>query len=141
MMEVQGSNVVYLDTKHPVWERFFTVAPLVLIGTQEPDGGHDLAPKHMAMPVSWQNYFGFVCAPRCLFLECRLERIVEGLGGNSLIIGRVVAAAVDAGALRTSDDDDQALLHNSPLLVYLYPGRTATVADTVAFPFPRGFKR
>ena len=38
--------------------------PLVVIGTTEPDGSHDLAPKHMATPVGWQNYFGFVCTPR-----------------------------------------------------------------------------
>ena len=23
----------------------------------------DFAPKHMVMPMGWQNYFGFVCAP------------------------------------------------------------------------------
>ncbi|MGQ9871755.1 flavin reductase [Leptodesmis sp.] len=40
------------------------MAPLVVIGTREPDGGYDLAPKHMAMPIGWENYFGFVCTPR-----------------------------------------------------------------------------
>jgi flavin reductase (DIM6/NTAB) family NADH-FMN oxidoreductase RutF len=40
------------------------VAPLVLVGTREPDGRFDLAPKHLAMPLSWQNHFGFVCTPR-----------------------------------------------------------------------------
>lgn len=50
-----------LDT--PVWERFFTVAPLVVVGTKEKDG-FDLAPKHMATPVGWQNHFAFVCTPR-----------------------------------------------------------------------------
>lgn len=35
------------------------VAPLVIIGSREPDGGFDLAPKHMAMPVGWQNYYCF----------------------------------------------------------------------------------
>lgn len=53
-----------LDVAHPVWDRFFWVAPLVVIGTAEPDGSPDLAPKHMAMPMGWQNYFGFVCTPR-----------------------------------------------------------------------------
>ena len=48
----------------PIWERFFTVAPLVLVGTREADGGHDLAPKHMAMPLGWQNRYCFVCSPR-----------------------------------------------------------------------------
>jgi flavin reductase (DIM6/NTAB) family NADH-FMN oxidoreductase RutF len=39
------------------------VAPLVVIGTREPDGQYDLAPKHMATPLSWDNFFGFVCTP------------------------------------------------------------------------------
>ena len=57
-------NVVALDTSVPVWEQFFTVAPLVLIGTRDEDGSLDLAPKHMVTPMGWQNYFGFVCTPR-----------------------------------------------------------------------------
>ncbi|MCG8371369.1 MAG: flavin reductase [Proteobacteria bacterium] len=57
-------NIVTVDTTVPVWERFFTVAPLVLIGTRDADGSLDLAPKHMVTPMGWQNYFGFVCTPR-----------------------------------------------------------------------------
>lgn len=57
-------NVVAVDTTVPVWEQFFTVAPLVLIGTRDEDGSLDLAPKHMVTPMGWQNYFGFVCTPR-----------------------------------------------------------------------------
>lgn len=55
--------LVKLGTDLPVWERFFTVAPLVLIGTVDADGTTDLAPKHMVAPMGWQNYFGFVCTP------------------------------------------------------------------------------
>jgi flavin reductase (DIM6/NTAB) family NADH-FMN oxidoreductase RutF len=55
---------VELDVRSPIWERVYTVAPLVLVGTREPDGRYDLAPKHMALPLGWQNYFGFVCTPR-----------------------------------------------------------------------------
>lgn len=58
------ANVVEVDTSVPVWEQFFTVAPLVLIGTRDEDGSLDLAPKHMVTPMGWQNYFGFVCTPR-----------------------------------------------------------------------------
>ncbi len=54
---------VRLDTSGPVWDRFFIVAPLVLVGTRDADGSLDLAPKHMAMPMGWQNYFGFMCSP------------------------------------------------------------------------------
>lgn len=197
-----GSDRVSLPLDAPIWGRFFTVFPLVLVGTREPDGGHDLAPKHMAMPMSWQNWFGFVCtprhathrnaertgaftvsyprpdqvvqtalaaAPRCdddskpslqampiteatrvdgvlvtgspVGLECELDRIVEGLGENSLVIGRVVAAHVDLAALRTDDLDDADLLLQSPLFSYLYPGRFAVISNTQAFPMPAGFKR
>lgn len=56
--------LIDLDTSQPVWDRFFTVSPLVLVGTTDEDGAFDLAPKHMATPMGWQNYFGFVCSPR-----------------------------------------------------------------------------
>jgi flavin reductase (DIM6/NTAB) family NADH-FMN oxidoreductase RutF len=59
-----SSRPVELDVRVPVWERVFMVAPLVLVGTREPDGRFDLAPKHLALPLSWQNHFGFVCTPR-----------------------------------------------------------------------------
>lgn len=64
-----SKNVVELDTSVPIWDRFFTVAPLVLIGTRDHDGSTDLAPKHMATPLGWENYFGFVCTP--LHSTCR----------------------------------------------------------------------
>ena len=54
---------VALDVQEPVWERVFSVFPLVVVATKEEDGADDLAPKHMAMPLSWDNYFGFVCTP------------------------------------------------------------------------------
>ena len=66
------ANVVELDTSVPIWEQFFTIAPLVLIGTLDEDGTLDLAPKHMVTPMGWQNYFGFVCTPRhktCINIE------------------------------------------------------------------------
>lgn len=194
--------LVELDVRQPVWDRFFWVAPLVLVGTMEADGSHDLAPKHMAFPVGWENYFGFVCtprhhtygniqrdgvftvsyprptqlvltslaaSPRCeaeskpslsalpvfpasqvngvllkggsAFLECELERIVDGFGVNSLIVGRVVAARIAEDAERMDDGDDQALVHQSPLLAYLNPGRFATIDDSYSFPFPAGMKK
>lgn len=47
-----------------LWERVFTVAPLVVVGTTEPDGSHDLAPKHQVTPIGWSSYYGFVCTER-----------------------------------------------------------------------------
>lgn len=57
-------ELVSLDCSQPVWSRFFTVAPLVVIGTTDPGGAPDFAPKHMATPMGWDNFFGFVCTPR-----------------------------------------------------------------------------
>ena len=57
-------EIIELDAGKPIWDRCFMVAPLVLVGTRDEDGSLDLAPKHMAFPMGWQNYFGFVCSPR-----------------------------------------------------------------------------
>jgi len=195
-------KLVALDTETPIWDRFFTVAPLVLIGTREPDGTDDLAPKHMVSPMGWQNYFGFVCtprhgtyqnikrekvfavtypkpsqwlqtsltaSPRCeddtkpvlkaldtvrsqtvdcpvvtdgyAYLECELDRFVDGFGVNSLIVGKIVAAQVDADYLRAMERDDQDVIFNGPLLGYLSPGRFAAITETYSFPMPQGMKK
>jgi flavin reductase (DIM6/NTAB) family NADH-FMN oxidoreductase RutF len=193
---------VPLPVDSPVWSSFFTVAPLVLIGTLEADGeSHDLAPKHMAMPLGWSNYFCFACSPRhatqqnaertgqftvsfprpeqvietslaagprepdgakpsltgvptfpagevegvlvrdaYLWLECRLERILDGFGDNSLIIGEVVAAAIDAGSRRDTEIDDADLIASSPLLAYLSPGRFARIQESNSFPYHTNFR-
>jgi flavin reductase (DIM6/NTAB) family NADH-FMN oxidoreductase RutF len=47
-----------------VWDRAFTAAPLVLVGSKEPTGHYDIAPKHMAMPLGWGDRYCFVCTPR-----------------------------------------------------------------------------
>ncbi len=56
-------NLISLDPQIPIWDRVYTVAPLVVIGSKG-SGGDDLAPKHMATPIGFGNYFGFVCTPR-----------------------------------------------------------------------------
>lgn len=61
--EKAGKEWVTLDTSQAIWGRFFTVAPLVVIGTKEGDD-YDLAPKHMVTPLGHDNYFGFVCTPK-----------------------------------------------------------------------------
>jgi flavin reductase (DIM6/NTAB) family NADH-FMN oxidoreductase RutF len=202
MGDTQTPGLIELDTSSSIWESFFTVFPLVVIGTRETDGSDDLAPKHLAMPMSWQNHFGFVCTPRhntyqniqrdgqfavtymrpsqtvlaslaatprCedgskpitqalptfaadtvnasfvqdgyLFLECELQQIVDDLGENSLIIGRIQRASVAEDALRSSGQDDEDLVYSAPLLAYLYPGRFAEIASSTKLPFPAGFKR
>jgi len=194
--------LIQLDVSSPIWNQFFTVAPLVVIGTREPDGADDLAPKHMVTPLGWDNMFGFVCAeshgtyqnikregeftvsfpnpdqvvltslsatPRCedntkpaintlptfpatmvkgtflkdsyLFLECKLDRIIDDFGKNSLITGSIVAAQIIPSAIRANDRDDQDILQEAPLLAYVSPGRYTTIDRSFSFPFPLGFRR
>jgi flavin reductase (DIM6/NTAB) family NADH-FMN oxidoreductase RutF len=57
-------KLIPLPIDQPIWERVFSVAPLVIVGSKEPTGEHNLAPKHMAMPLGLSNYFCFVCGPR-----------------------------------------------------------------------------
>jgi flavin reductase (DIM6/NTAB) family NADH-FMN oxidoreductase RutF len=64
MSSSHDNRLIALDVTHPIWDHFFTPFPLVLIGTQEANGTHNFAPKHMAFPLGWDNYFGFVCTPR-----------------------------------------------------------------------------
>lgn len=191
-----------LDLEHPVWEQVYMVAPLTLVGTREPNGTYDLAPKHLAIPMSWEEHYGFVCtpshstyvnaqregaftvsfprpdqivltslaaAPRCeddhkhalaaiptvpaqkvdgvlvedayLHFECELDRIIDGFGANSLIVGRIVAASAAEDSLRDADLDAQEMIAHSPMLAYLHPGRFAEIQETHAFPYHVGFKR
>jgi flavin reductase (DIM6/NTAB) family NADH-FMN oxidoreductase RutF len=59
-----ANKLVPLATDRPIWDRVFSVAPLVIVGSKEEDGRFNLAPKHLAMPLGWDNYYCFVCSPR-----------------------------------------------------------------------------
>jgi flavin reductase (DIM6/NTAB) family NADH-FMN oxidoreductase RutF len=202
MTDKSEHPTVELDLSESIWERVFTVFPLVVVGTREADGRDDLAPKHLAIPMSWENHFGFVCTPThntyqniqrvqqftvtfmrpsqtvlaslastprsddgskpivealptfqadqvagafmqdgYLFLECELHQMVDNLGKNSLIIGRIIGAKAADDALRSSDQDDQDLIAGSHLLAYLHPGRFSEISNTSKLPLPAGFKR
>jgi flavin reductase (DIM6/NTAB) family NADH-FMN oxidoreductase RutF len=178
-----------------------------VIGTRnEAEDDYNLAPKHMAAPMGWADYFGFVCTPKhktyrnavrhgvytvsypkpsqvvlaslaasprvgppegprekpslnqlpmlaatdvdgvflrdaYLFLECELDRRVDDLGENSLLIGKVRAVHVQKEALRVSDQEDDTVIRDNPLLAYLPPDRYAAIDETNAFPFPAGFQK
>lgn len=59
----EPSRYVELDADDGIWESFYTVAPLVLIGTIESDGSPDVAPKHQATALGHRSLFGFACSP------------------------------------------------------------------------------
>jgi len=55
-----GTNgLLQLIKSAPIWDRFFTNAPLILIGVCGCDTKEGVAPQHMAGPTGWQNYIGF----------------------------------------------------------------------------------
>lgn len=194
------SELVPIEIDEKLWERVFVVSPLVLVATREPDGRHDIAPKHRT--VALPGHFGFVCrpshatwrnavreesftvgwpgprqivmasaaaSPRCedgekktlralptvaaksvegvlvegcrFHVECRLERVVDDLGEDGLLIGRIVAAHADRAALRGGEMRDGQLVHDQPLLAYLHPSQFALVDHSTGFPFPKDFHR
>ncbi len=201
-MKTTEQHMIRLNVDQPLWDRFFTVAPLVLIGTREDTGRDNLAPKHMAFPLGWDNFFAFVCAPThhtyqnidrtgsftvsylrasnvvtsalaaaprieddtkpsllslptipaedvdgsfaadgYLFLACRLDRIIDDFGPNSIIVGKIEDAYVREEALRISEREDEDVVRNSDILAYVSPGRFAAIDSTFNFPFPAGYRR
>ncbi|MFH5883297.1 flavin reductase family protein [Halalkalibaculum sp. DA3122] len=61
-MENNDQSTVSLDLE-TLWDHVFTVHPLVIIGSMDDEETPNFAPKHMAFPVGWDRYFGFVCTP------------------------------------------------------------------------------
>jgi flavin reductase (DIM6/NTAB) family NADH-FMN oxidoreductase RutF len=62
-MDNKGPILTTLNLEFSVWEQVFTVHPLVIVGSVNSDSTSNFAPKHMAFPLGWDNYFGFVCTP------------------------------------------------------------------------------
>lgn len=204
-MEGGNQDSVAIEAVEPgpeTWERFFTAASIVLVGTVDREGRPDVAPKHLAMPLGWRDKWCFVCTPRHAtyrnavatgaftvsypgpeqivqiglaaaaraddgskpslaalatrpaqavtgvlvdgaraWLECELDRTIDGIDDASLVIGRVVAASVAEGSLRSPDRDDGELLREAPVLVYLAPHRFAAVGETHVLPYPPDLRR
>lgn len=76
-----------------------------------------------------------------LFVECEVDRILEGFGRYCLIVGKVVAAHADPAVVREDDQDDADLVRDNPLLAYIHPDRFARVVASDGFPLPAGFSR
>lgn len=201
-MEEDNPILTSLNLDFPVWEQIFTVHPLVIVGTVGNDSSQNFAPKHMAFPLGWKNYFGFVCTPEhrtyqninetgvftvtypkpdqvvitsltaspcCddgtkpdlqsiktfpateieghfiedgyVFLECKLKKIVDGFGKNSLILAEILAARAWSDVIKNPSRSDNETIYNHPQLAYIAPGRYAIIDETQAFPFPKDFKK
>lgn len=72
-------------------------------------------------------------------LECKLEKIVDGFGGYSLIGGQIIAAHIHEEDARYSEKDDAQLIYQNPILAYLADGRFSEIRHTYEFPFPKDF--
>lgn len=201
-MEKEEPILTPLNLEFPVWEQVFTVHPLVIVGTVNPDSSANFAPKHMAFPLGWSNYFGFVCtpkhqtykniqktkeftitypkpdqvvitsltaSPRCddntkpeidsldtfpaseingnfikdgyIFLECKLLKIIDDFGENSLILAEITGAQAWNDVIKNPSHTDDETIYEHPQLVYISPGRFAIIDETQAFPFPANFKK
>ncbi len=107
------ADLVVLSTDTPIWSKVFVVAPLVLVGTLEDDGTPDLAPKHLAMPLGWENRFCFVCSRRHATL-----RNAEARGAFTVSFPRpsqIVEASLAAGGrLEDSSKPTLAALRTFP---------------------------
>jgi flavin reductase (DIM6/NTAB) family NADH-FMN oxidoreductase RutF len=98
-------------------------------------------PTLAAVPAARARRVDVPVVEGCAFcIECELERIVDGFGANSLIIGRVVAAAAAPDVLRSAEGDDADLVYQTGLLAYLASGRIAVVRDSTAFPYAVDFR-
>lgn len=64
MTESGNENRVQVEIDEDLWNKCYTVNSLVIIGSKEKDGSYNLAPKHMAMPLGFSQYFGFMGTPR-----------------------------------------------------------------------------
>lgn len=64
MQAKHAEKLIPLAVDRPFWDRFFGVFPLVIVGSKEADERYNLAPKHLAMPLGWENNYCFVCSPR-----------------------------------------------------------------------------
>jgi len=76
-----------------------------------------------------------------VFLECRLMKIVDGFGENSLILAEIVAAQAWSDAIKNPSHTDNESIYHHPQIAYISPGRFAIIDETQAFPFPANFKK
>ena len=108
-------------------------------GGKQPDGSK---PALRALPT-FRRASSTACWSRAagsIHLECALDRIVDGFGENSLVVGAVVTAHAPEEALR-QDDVDDADLHRLPPLGMHESRPVRGDRQSLSFPFPVDLRR
>lgn len=93
-----------------LWNRCFMVHSLVIIGSKEEDGAYNMAPKHMAMPLGFGPYFGFLGTERKkTYLNVQREKTftVSYPKPDQVIISSLMAS-------RREEDDSKPIIDKIP---------------------------
>ena len=159
MLAADSSSLIPLAVDRPIWDRFFTVFPLVIVGGKESEGRNlapgtwpcrsagkavialSAAPSLIVLPTfPAREVDGVLVKGSYLFLECKLDTVFDGFE-TVCSPGNIVAAAAEEGALRSEDLDDGDQIFNAPLLACLNPGRFAETKPVSKRVLPSGAVR
>lgn len=102
--------MVEIELDRNLWNRCYSVHTLVVVGSREEDGEYNLAPKHMAMPMGFSPYFGFMGTPRKSTYR-NVER--EGVFTVSIPTPEQVVTSSLAASQR-EEDDSKPVIHSLP---------------------------
>lgn len=109
-MADEVSHMIELDSDLDIWNKIYTVNSLVIVGSKEENGSFNFAPKHMAMPLGFSNYFGFMGTPRkSTYRNVIREKVftVSYPQPNQLVLSSLMAT-------RREEDDSKPVLDEIP---------------------------
>ena len=93
-----------------MWNRFYSVHSLIVVGSMEENGNYNFAPKHMAMPLGFGPYFGFMGTPRKMtYRNIKREKVftISYPRPEQLVISSLTAS-------RREDDDTLPIIEQVP---------------------------
>lgn len=64
MADQETNHMVEITNDPEIWSQCYSVHSLIVVGSTEEGGNYNFAPKHMAMPLGFGPYFGFMGTPR-----------------------------------------------------------------------------
>ena len=110
MPHKNSSKMIEITEEGNLWNRCFMVHSLVVIGSKEENGAYNFAPKHMAMPLGFDRYFGFMGTPRkTTYQNIKREKVftVSYPGPDQLVISSLTAS-------RREEDDTKPIIEQIP---------------------------